>query len=61
MSHGFPKRRRRQRREKRPQLPKPKPESIAVKAAPTAGLIGELSRPTHLIAFAEALQETQHT
>jgi hypothetical protein len=58
MSHGFPKRIRR-RREKRPQLPKPKPEPIAVKAAPTAGLIGELARPTHAIAFTEALKEQQ--
>jgi hypothetical protein len=29
--------------------------------SPTAGIIGELARPAHAIAFAEALSETQHT
>ncbi len=61
MSHGHPrhlKRNRRNRREKRPQLPQPKP-TISANAAPTAGLISELARPTRAIAFAEALTEIQ--
>jgi hypothetical protein len=61
MSHGFPKHRKRDRnrREKRPRLPQPK-LTIAAKAAPTAGLIADLARPTHA-AFGEALKEAQHT
>jgi hypothetical protein len=67
MSHVFPKHRKRDRnrREKRPQLRSKPAEPIAAAKSPAAGVIGELARPIHAIAFAgafaEALKETQRT